>query len=404
MKVLTINNYHHIRGGSETMYLETARLLEGMGHQVLYFSTKSEKNQAHGDSSEFIEAKNFQAHDSLWKKIKFTASFIFNFEARRKLTTLIKRERPDIAHLHIYYGHMSSSILPVLKRLKIPIVLSIHEYRLLCPAYTMVNGKGEVCHECKPFKYEPCVRYNCIKGSKILSCAIALECWIRDTWFSPLKYVSQFLFVSDFAQQIHERTLPELPKSASTVLKNFIPSDGLLAEPRRGGYFMYVGRLSGEKGLPTLLKAFETFEQKLIIVGDGPIRKELEEVAPPNVEFLGSMDREKVVALMRDMSFLIIPSEWYENNPMVVIEALSVGKPVIGANIGGIPELIDGNGFLFESRSVESLVRVLHEADSVDEEAYAAMCQRSRVMYEQGHSSAQYAEKLVKIYHKVLAN
>ena len=152
MKILQINNFHYYRGGSDAVYLNTGKLLEAKGHEVIYFSTQSDKNENFGVSPYFIEQNNFN-EKSIINKVKSFPKFIHNNEAVANLINLIAKEKPDVVHLHIFYRHFSNSILKVLKAEGIPMVMSVHEYRMLCPVYIMLDNKNNICEKCAKGNY-----------------------------------------------------------------------------------------------------------------------------------------------------------------------------------------------------------------------------------------------------------
>jgi len=220
MKILQINNYHHVRGGSDRVYFETSKILEKNGHDVLFFSVKDQESEKHFSDKYFVKPFNYE-NVGLLKKIKLATQFIYNKEAQENLELLIKNENPDLAHLHIFYGHLTSSILPILKKYNIPIVMSVHEYRMLCPANIMRNDKGEVCEKCAEGNYLNCIIGKCTKSSLIYSSIAAMECFIRDKFFSYEKYIDKFIMVSQFILDKHIQYKPSL-KSKSEQIYNFI--------------------------------------------------------------------------------------------------------------------------------------------------------------------------------------
>ncbi len=182
MKILQINNFHYYKGGSDAVYLNTGRLLESKGQDVVYFSTLSDYNEDVGVNKYFIAQNNLEEKSTI-NKIRSLPKFLYNREAVTNLKKLIAKEKPDIAHLHIFYRHFSSSILKVLKAEGIPMVMSVHEYRILCPVYIMLDNKNNICEKCAKGNYLNAILKKCSKGSIINSTVVALECKLRDNFF-----------------------------------------------------------------------------------------------------------------------------------------------------------------------------------------------------------------------------
>lgn len=404
MKILMINNHHYMMGGSEKVYFETAKILEEKGHQVIYFSTQEGKTIPNTNSNFFVKDPQFK-NSSLLKKIKNGFRFIYSIEAKEKLTKLIEKEKPDIAHLHIFYGNLTSSILPVLKKNNIPMVMSVHEYRMLCPTYLMLDQNDNICELCAKGNYLNCIQNKCNNGSYLFSAISAIECFIRDYLFSYEKYIDKFIMVSNFINKKHLEYKPSL-RNKTIHLYNFLDiQEYKINTQQEMTNFLYIGRLSKEKGIFTLIKAFKKFPQlRLKIAGEGNIKNDLinyiNDHKIENIEFLGFLNSNQIKEVQANSSFLIIPSEWYENNPMVAIEALAMGIPIIGANIGGIPELIKNNtnGFLFDSKNIDDLVEIIKKASLLSNKEYNNLSINARSFAEENFDKNQHYNKLITIY------
>lgn len=407
MKILQINNYHHVRGGSDRVYFETSKLLEKNGHDVLFFSVKDEMSEKHYSDKYFIQPFNYENTGSL-NKIKLAAQFLYNKEARDNLELLIRNEKPDIAHLHIFYGHLTSSILPVLAKYNIPAVMSVHDYRMLCPANVMRDNEGKICEKCSEGNYFNCIIGKCTKHSLVYSSIAAMECFVRDRFFPYEKYIDTFIMVSRFILDKHIQYKPSL-KSISEHVYNFIDLDKYVPNFSHEEYYLYFGRLSREKGVMTLLHVWRNFPHlHLKIVGTGEVEEEakryIERHNMSNVEFVGFLNGEALFDVVKRSKFIFVPSEWYENNPMTVIEGFALGKPVIGARIGGIPELImEGfNGYLFNSGDQDDLTTVIQKAQSVSNDAYRSLGENARNFAEEHFNENKHYHDLLKIYQKLL--
>lgn len=398
MKVLLINNFHYRKGGSEAVYFNTAQILQEHGHEVISFSYKDEENVPCEQEPFFVHRKG---------GLGTLKNYFYNTEAERNLESLLEKERPDIAHVHLFWGGLSASIFRALKKYNVPLVHTVHDYRLVCPGYTFKNGRGEECERCQRWNYYQCALNRCAKGSLVQSVLMAAEMYSRQVLFNPLKNISGFLFVSKFAQEKHIEHHREYADAKQTVLYNYTTPMLERDIASKGEYFLYYGRLSYEKGVSTLIDVVISIgDLKLKVVGTGPIEDELKSRVSgnSNIEFLGYKSGKELFELVRDARFVVVPSEWYENNPMTVIEAYSLGTPVIGANIGGIPEIVvDGEtGYRFESRNVEDLARVITKALALSDEGYAALCEGAYAFYQKNFSAEEHYKKLISFYDSVI--
>lgn len=397
MKVLLINNCFFRRGGSETVFFGTAELLREMGHDVVFFSMKDEQN-IHTDCHEYFVERGG------W--ISQVRDYFCNPKASRILETILNVEKPDIAHVHLFWGGISPSIFAVLKKHRIPIVHTVHDYRMVCPAYTFRNGRGEVCEKCKGGHYIECIKGRCSKGSIVQSTLMAAEMFYRNTKWHPTKELDGIIYVSEFAKKKHEEIDDRFVSTKNIVLYNYtkIGVEYPMLE-KHGGYYLYYGRLSHEKGVDTLLEVFSKHPELMLkVVGTGPLEEKLKRTATENIRFLGYRSGGELAELVRSARFVCVPSEWYENNPMTIVEAYSMGVPVIGANIGGIPEIVEEGqtGFLFESGVAQSLEKALARSLSVGAKDYEAMKENALQFAKDHFDSGKYKDKLVSFYKEVI--
>lgn len=408
MKILSIDVYHYLRGGAETVFLNTSQLLEDHGHHVARFALKWDDNLPTPYEKYFPESKDTRRGP--FRAIKNIVTYFYHFEAARKIDRLIRDERPDIAHIHLIWGQLTPSILRVLRRHRIPVVLTAHDYRIVCPAYAFRNGKGEICERCHGTAFRHCIGGNCCRGSKALSVMMAAEQRFRNTFFHPAKYLDGIIYVSDFCRDKHERYMPRLKALPSMRLYNMAME--ILPEPAKRSsepYYLYLGRLSQEKGIETLIDAFEGMpDLKVKIAGRGPLEEDLKTRAASlglnNIEFLGFKSGRELQELTSRAKALIVPSCCYENNPMTIIEAYSAGTPAIGAEIGGVPEIIiDGEtGYRFESGNPESLREAVRKMEALDSEQYARMQNDALRFARDNFSLEQYYPRLMDFYKRVI--
>lgn len=406
MKILLIDVYNFNKGGAETVCFNTGNLLEEHGHEVVYFTLKWPQNKPSPFNKYFPESK--ETRNGPLKQVKNLVNYFYHFEAAKKIEQLIINEKPDLAHIHLMWGQITPSIFPVLKKYHIPILFTVHDYRIVCPAYTFRDGKGRICEACQGRYFYKCFTHICCKGSKLMSAVMGAEQYFRNAFFSPAKYIDGFIYVSNFARNIQEKYMPKLKDTPNIALYNF--STSIVGKPKAiptDKYFLFFGRLSYEKGVMTLLKAFKDLPQcRLKIVGTGPKENELKAFAKENVMrnvvFLGYKTGKELTDLVSNAYFVIVPSEWYENNPMTIIEAYSVGTPVIGASIGGIPEIVvDGKtGFQFESGNVDDLRTVIEKANSISADEYTQTSTDAIKFANDNLSKENYWNKLIGFYGK----
>ena len=406
MKVLLIDVYNFNKGGAETVCFNTGRMLEEHGHKVVYFTLKWKDNRPSPYSKYFPESK--ETRRGPLKQVKNMINYFYHFEAAKKIEQLIIDEKPDVAHIHLMWGQITPSIFPVLRKYSIPVLFTVHDYRIVCPAYTFRDGNGKICEACQGRYFYKCFTHTCCKGSKLMSAVMGAEQYFRNALFSPAKYIDGFIYVSNFARNIQEKYMPKLKDTPNITLYNF--STSIVGKPKTvpaDKYFLFFGRLSYEKGVMTMLKTFKDLPQcRLKVVGTGPKENELKAFAKENVmrnvEFLGYKTGKELTDLVSNAYFVIVPSEWYENNPMTIIEAYSVGTPVIGANIGGIPEIVvDGKtGFQFESGNVEDLRTVIEKVYDINAEEYTKTSADAIKFANDNLSKENYWNKLISFYGK----
>ena len=397
MKVLLINNFHYLKGGSEAVYFNMADILERAGHQVVFFSCTDARNSTRGANRHFVVA-NSAVNPAIG-----ALRYIYNRSAGRALRALIEEQRPDIAHIHLLWGGLSSSIVKVLKECKVPIVHTAHDYRIVCPAYTFRNGKGDICEQCSGGNYIHCLTNRCSKGKLLQSALMSFEAYFRRA-IGAVEDIDGFVFVSRFSYEQHLRAIPALQQKQCIVAHNTV--DIPAVEAQQGEYYLYFGRLSGEKGLQTLIGAFTALtDQKLKIVGEGPIEQQLREaITTPNIEMCGYMTGEALRKIVAGAKAIIVPSEWYENNPMTIIEASAMGTPAIGARIGGIPEIIANGktGYLFTPKSVGELTEAVTKMESLTAEQYSAMRAECKAFAAEKFNPEQLYTKIIKLYQSLL--
>lgn len=408
MKILQINSCHYRRGGADVAYLNTGILLEYYGHEVYYFSQENNKNFTSKSLKYFIKEINFFGNSCL-KSFFSIPRFFYSFEAKNNISRLLIDLKPDIAHIHLYKANLTSSILPELKKHKIPVIITLHDYDMLCPQNLMLDGKMNICSKCVTGSALNCIIYKCNRNNFLFSCISSFEFFFRTTFFPFEKYFNKIIAVSKFGQKLHQ----ESGKFRSEIyhLYNFYPNIELNEiNKTKGIYFLYFGRLSKEKGLMTLYSAWisKIRGSVLKIVGIGEMYNEMRILTSnnSNIELLGFKSGNELNTLIRDASFVIVPSEWYENNPLTIIEAYANGKPVIGSKIGGIPEIIDdGNtGYLFEMKSVQELSNKISIAENIDDKEYLRLSINARNFAKKHFNPVNHYNSLINHYKQTINN
>lgn len=342
MKVLLVHNFYQQFGGEDAVLHAERKLLEAHNDEVYSYTR---------DNSE-IKRYTFG------QKARFGFQSIFSRQTRQEITTVVNKFAPDIAYVHNVFPLISPSLYHTLHALGVPVVQVIHNFRFLCP-----NGwfytRGEICERCKGGNYLHAIRYRCYRNSSLLSALYSTSLGINRLT-GVLEKIGAFVCLSEFSRsKLREVGIPD---TKLFVRPNFIDATTLEPKPGEGTYVLYLGRLSQEKGIWTLLRAFERLpDVELKIVGTGPLESGLKayvhERNLKNVCFHGFARGAEKGALLSNSLCVVLPSEWYENFPVVALEAYAAAKPVVASNVGSLPYVVEegGSGLLFEPRNPEDL-------------------------------------------------
>lgn len=406
MKILLVNKFHNVKGGSETYYFGLGEMLRKAGCDVIYFSMKDDKNQPCEQEKYFVDNVDFNAPMGKLSLVKASLKMLYSFEAKKKFDKLLTDEKPDIIHLNIFQSQLTGSIVDVAKKHKIPIVYTAHDLKSVCPNYQMMN-KGQICEKCVNGNYTNCFKAGCMKNSKLKSLLATLEAYV----YKITKTYKKIDFVitpsAFYKKKIDEAGVFKCPV---VHMPNFLPEGTEYSLSTPGDYILYFGRLSHEKGTMTLLKAYEkaNVERPLYYVGTGPIKEQLEDYVKENnlsdrVKLLGFKSGDELKTLVRECLCVVLPSEWYENGPYSIMEALAVGKPVIVTNMGGLPEMVVDtlNGFVAKPCDAESLSDCIVKIDSLNNEQLSAMGKEALNMSHRFRENI-YLEKLLEYYNQLL--
>lgn len=404
--LLSINNYYYRRGGAEVVFLEQNRLFEEIGWTVVPFAMKHNQNYESKWSEYFVEELEFGESYSAIEKLARVPKVIYSFEAQQKIRALIDKIQPQVCHAHNIYHHISPSILSVLKKQRVPTVLTLHDLKIACPAYSMMAHDG-ICERCKGGKLYNVLKHKCIKNSAALSSMVMLESYLHQWLGSYKNNVDRIVVPSKF--YIEKLVEWGWNRERFVHVPNFVDVNSHQPDFTAGGGYVYFGRLGKEKGLETLIRAAATAKQSLRIVGTGPheaILKQLANELNAEVEFLGYQTGEALHNAIRASRAMVLPSEWYENAPMSVMESYALGTPVIGADIGGIPELIRVNetGTTFTSGSITELANAMTALSEMADSTVSEMGKLARTWMEQEFTAERYRERLVNLYAEMGAN
>jgi glycosyltransferase involved in cell wall biosynthesis len=402
--LLAINNYYYGRGGAETLFLEHNRMFEAVGWQVVPFAMRHPKNLPTPWAEYFPDEIEFGEDYGLAGKLIRAPRVIYSLQARQRLRDLLDAVRPHVAHAHNIYHHLSPSILPLLKERGIPVVMTLHDLKLACPAYTMMRD-GQRCDSCRGGKLYNVALNRCIKGSAALSALVMAEAYVHRALRLYENNVARFVVPSRFLLETlvgwgfaRERFV-HIPNFVD--LERFTPAKDAAKDV--GRRFVYCGRLDRLKGVETLLLAAATARQPLTIAGSGPDEARLRGIAAQSgcdAIFTGHLTKDALLALIRDARAVVLPSEVPENAPLAVLEAYAAGRPVIGAANAGIPELIreDETGALFPTGDVAALAALLTRFAALPDSRIAAMGAAGRAWAEQDFSPSVYRQRQLDLY------
>ena len=397
MKILMINKFLYPNGGSETYIFELGKQLEKMGHEVQYFGMEHEGRCVGNRVGAYTSSMDFHGGSRL-AKLTYPLKTIYSSEARQKLRLVLDDFRPDVIHLNNFNYQLTPGVLLEADKWRresgqpCRILYTAHDYQLVCPNHMCCRVDGQVCEDCLSGKSASCIRHKCIHGSAAKSAIGAAEAafW---RWKKVYKKLDAIVCCSEFMKKKLD-TDPIL-RGKTVALHNFI-STKKAPDVEKQDYVLYFGRFAKEKGVETFAKACKALPDiPFVAAGSGPLEGELAGI--PNLKNVGFQSGEALQKLIAGARFSVYPSEWYENCPFSVMESLMYGTPVLGADIGGIPELIDAgeNGELFESGNADALagkIRALW-GDRTRLDAYTKACGKTRF-----DTVEAYAEKLMRLY------
>jgi len=401
MKILQVNKFYFPKAGTERYVFELTKLLENKGHEVIPFAMKDKRNLKNYFNKYFVSNVDLSKPKIRPSGFKNISRIIYSQEAKKKIEKLVKKTKPDIAHVHNIYHQISPSILSVFKKYNIPVVQTLHDFKLICPNYKLFS-KGTVCERCKKHKYYNAISQKCSKNSILSGCVLALEMYIHKMLKIYEKNVDIFICPSQFVK--NKMIEWGIDNKKLIVIPHFVSLSKFEPNYENQGYVLYFGRLVEEKGVDILIKAMKELPRlKLKIVGKGPEKKTLESrilnLGLKNIEFLGYKAGNGLRDLVRNSMFVVCSSISYETFGLVVTEANALGKPVIASNAGALPELIEDRktGLLFSPGSTEELAKnikyLIARPDEIRE-----MGKLARRKVEKEFNSELHYQKLIEVY------
>lgn len=389
VKVLLVHNFYRQYGGETAVFDAERRMLEAAGHRVIAYTRDSNEIEAFGP----------------WRRAALAPAAIWARDSHREIGAVIARESPDVAHFTNTFPLISPSGYYACRRARVPVVQSIHNYRLLCPAATLWRD-GSICEECIDHSLLRSVQHACYHHSRLTSAVLATALAIHRRCGTYADFVDRYIALTDFARD--RLAAGGFPAERICVKPNFVdPDPGAREGP--GSYAIFAGRLTLEKGVHTLLDAWKRIGSgiPLRIAGDGPLRDALagriESERIAGVTMLGSLPRDALLRELRGARVLVFPSEWYEGMPMAILEAFACGVPTIATRLGGMREMIDDgrNGLLVapgDSAGIATRVRWLFEFEGESAELGRA----ARAEYEAHYTAAANCTQLIDIYRQAV--
>jgi glycosyltransferase involved in cell wall biosynthesis len=407
MRVLQIHKTFRLTGGADTFFFKTCDLLAERGHDVAHFSIKHPQNHPSPFANYFVEGFTEEGvkHLSMTRKAKVFFNGIYSFDAKDRLSQLLEDFKPDLAHAHSFNYQLSPSIFDAFRKSGIPLVLTLHDYHIICGAGTLYVD-GALCERCRGGRHYNLLRHSCYWNFPA-SLMATLSHYVHDarqSWSVPSKLLAPSRFLQG---KLIEFGIPASSIAHVPIFIDF--SEEPVENKCTPEYVLYFGRLAQNKGIEVLLEAVKTIDCKLLLIGEGPLSSWVEEQCAASsgkvrrIAFVSS--REQLRQYIEQAAFSVVPSVWYENQPATILETYAVGRPVIGSRLGGIPELIDEEctGLLCEPGNAADLaekIRFMLERPELCREWGRNGNRKLR----EGFSRASHYDRLMAIYDSVLSN
>ncbi len=350
MKIVLVNYRYFISGGPERYYFNIKEILERNGHEVIPFSIKSSRNLSHDYDQYFLDIVDdevyfAQAKKSLKVVLKSFSRMFYSFEAKYKFESLLKAVQPDLVYIMQYHNKISPSIIDAARNLHIPVIHRISDFQYMCPNALFYNDAKGVCEDCLKGKRWSCVKYKCVLNSTVYSGIKMAAKWLHDA-MKVTKKIDAFVVPSSFTlKKLNEYGIP---MNKLNHIPTFFNMKDTNPEVKYEPFVLFVGRIEKQKGLMTLVKTFEGMDYNLKIIGfsnDG-YEDELKRYLngkQHHIEFLGRKTFDEIVPYLKSCLCTVVPSEWYDNFPNVILESFAYKKAVIATDFGSLPELVKNN-------------------------------------------------------------
>lgn len=404
LKILLVNNYFYLRGGTERYCFGLADLLAKRGWGIVHFSTKNPLNLPSPFAGYFAEQFDTDAVMSLSPlgKLRAGGRIVYSFDAKKRIASLLDATRPSVAHCNNIYFALSPSILDAFEERGVPVVMTVHDMNLLCPNHRMYI-RSALCERCKVDRFYNCAFNKCIADSRTASLAACAASYIHRAMGIYRKKIDAFISPSEF----YERKLMEYGYPGERIHKiaNFIDVGEYVPSYEHKGYAIYFGWLDETKGLHIILNAAAELKGVIdfVLVGDGPMRRDIQDAVAKfdlaNIRLVGRASQRELIELVRGAMFSVVPSRWYENCPYAILESYALGKAVVGSDIGGIPEMIDDGttGLLFDvSDARDFIAKVASLAQNPDRAMEMGRAARDKAEREYGPEI--YYDELSSVY------
>ena len=399
MRVLAAHKYYWPKAGAETYLFALERLLVGAGHEVVPFAMADPANRPTRWSPYFVSPVEFRGRRGLGD-LKRAARVVYSLEAKRKMKALLREAPPDVAHLHNIAHQLSPSILDALAQRRVPVVQTMHDYKLLCPVYTF-RSRGETCERCRGGRYWHVAARRCNADSLPLSATNMVEAYVhafRRTYDRVHVFHCPSLFV------VAKMLEFGVPRERIAFVPHFVDAAAFTPAFGGGRYAFFAGRLAEEKGVDVLLRAHAAVPGlELVIAGDGPRRSVLEASLTAEqrgrVRFAGHLTGAAFDEAWAGASCLVLPSTWYEVRPMAIHEAYARGKPVVSSRLGSIPEIVEDGvtGRLVPPGDAVALGEAMQELVA-DVARAEAMGRAGRALVETRYGPARHLESMLAVY------
>lgn len=402
MKILLVNKFHYLKGGSEKYYFELAKLLKENGHEICFFSTFNKNNIKPNDKTYFVDEIDMNNGSKL-----NALNIIYSFKNKKIIKKVLEEFKPDIVHINNFQRQLSASIIDAIKEKNIPIVFTAHDLQAICPSITMLDNNKQICEKCFRGKYYNCIKNKCNKNSRLKSIIGAIEGYYYRKSNIYTKKIDVIITPSHFYKTMLIKD--GINENKIKVLHNFIDINNKEYKNNLGNYALYIGRLSKEKGILNLIEAFSKLNKGILhIAGIGDeydnIKNYIEnQKLEKRIKLLGYLNKDEIAKEIIGCKFVVVPSIWYENCPYSILETLSLGKTIIGSNIGGISELIEDKktGLLYEPNNIEDLkekIKLFFEDDNL----VNTYSNNAKKFAQKNFSKQKYYKKIIKVYNDLL--